>query len=211
VNDEDLIRELGAAARRSDDAPTGTDLDAPLGAEFEAKVATRIVASQRAKRPRRAWLAVAAPLAMAAAVALWIARPHATGSPLPDYAMEVTGGEDAVRGESHAPQTTVVARADGSLTLLLRPASDVHGALDVRAFAASDGAIREVPVTTRISESGSIEMHGRVADLTGASGGAVIVVVSRAGSGVDARAVAAGNEAAPADVKVAKIDVRVAR
>ncbi len=211
MNDDDLIRELREATRRSDEAPTGTELDAPLGDAFQAQVAARIAAARRPRQTRRLWLAVAGPVAMAAAIALWIARPHATFAPLPEYAMEISGGQDSERGEDHAPRTSIVARADGSLTLLLRPANNVTGALAVHAFASHAGAVREVPATTRASSTGSVEVQGRVSDLAGADGATVIVVIARADSKVNALSIASGIEPAPADVKVAKVEVRIAR
>jgi hypothetical protein len=70
-----------------------------------------------------------------------------------------------------------------------------------------------VAVTARTSSRGAIELRAPVADLVGAGDGTIVVVITRAGAGVDARAVASAPSAAadPPGVKTARIDVHVAR
>ncbi len=209
MNDDDLIRELRATAKRADEAPTGTPLDAPLGEAFEARVAARIGASRRGARGRLRVLAFATPLAAAAALALWLARPHASLAPLPAYALEVSGAQDTERGADRVSGSPVVARADASLALLLRPTEDVTGPLEVHTFASHAGVVHEVIVATRTSPSGSVEIRARATDLAGPDGATVLVVVGRAGTGGEARGIAeSGN--APAGFRLARVEISVA-
>lgn len=80
---------------------------------------------------RRRWL-MAVPALAAAAVLLLLLRPLDGLAPLPAFQMEVSGGRKAVRGsEEHA--VLRVGQGDG-VTLVLRPATAVRGAVAARVF-----------------------------------------------------------------------------
>jgi hypothetical protein len=212
VNDEEILRELRESANRADGATTGTPLDAPLGTAFEAGVAAKVVASRRAPKPRRTWFAAAAaPLALAAAIALLIARPWRgpTGAaPLPEYSVEVSGGADTERGAGTVTASEVSAHRGDALGVL-RPATIVREPLVARAFASSGGDPREIAASSRTSEEGSIEVRTRVADVAGdATSASLTIVVARQSAGLDARAIANG-AAIPDGAKVVRIHVRV--
>jgi hypothetical protein len=212
MNDDELLRGLRGAALRADEAPTPSALDAPLGPEFEARVAAQILAERapKASAPKRGrvlWLA--APLAAAAAIALWIARPTSpTTAPLPEYAMEITGGVDTERGAPSA-STDVSAHPGDTLTFVLRPATDVALPVEAHLLAMDGGPPRDVPVEKRVSASGSVELRARVDDLAPHAGDvSSTIVVGR--PGVDAVAMSAPNATIKNDVRVFHLHVHVA-
>jgi hypothetical protein len=214
VNDEELLAELRNAARRADAADakgTGTALDAPLGAAFEARVAARIAGERRPARARRLWVALPS-LAAAAALVLALTKPWAAhpSSALPDYGIQVTGGEDVERGADAVPRRAVSARADAQLTVLLRPAHDVGEPVAVRVFALRGASPVEVAAETRASSTGSVEVRARAGELAGSARDASIVfVVTAASSAVDARAVAGGGEPAPEGARALRVELHV--
>jgi hypothetical protein len=227
MNDEELLRELGAAARRSRARPTGTDLDAPLGPEFEARVAQRIAPSGRVvhhPRMRKAWRWLVPAAAAAAGLVLWLAPPRSTvrrtatddegpAAPLPEYAMEITGGVDVERALGPSPRTpgTISARPGDTLTVVLRPATDVSAPVEVHLFVAQGQALRDVPVALRVSAAGSVEMRAKTADLALGSEADVSATVVLTRPGIDPRAVDAPGAVVPAGARVLPLRVRVVR
>jgi hypothetical protein len=216
MNDDDLLRGLREAARRGDEEPTGTPLDAPLGPAFEEAVVARlgqVVGSRRSARPRVLYLAPIAALAAAAALLLMIRRAPPTGDlALPAYALAVAGGQDEERaGDQQAATSSVAARAQSPVTVLLRPDSAVRDALTVRVFASRDGKVREVAADVRTSDTGSVEVRGRLGNLVGdAPGGAtLVVIVARQGARFDPGAIVQGGSPLPAGVVVERVEARV--
>jgi hypothetical protein len=207
MNDDELLRGLKGAALRSE---AKSPPEAPLGPQFEARVVEQIVRSQRAVKPRRA-LWIAAPLAAAAAIALWLARPTvAPAAPLPEYAMEITGGVDAERGATPS-RVDVSAHAGDMLTILLRPATDVSATVEAHLLVPQGGTLRDVQATQRISSTGSVELRAAVADLASASESDVSATVVLTRPGLDPKVVAAPGAVVPAGARVIPLRVHVVR
>jgi hypothetical protein len=210
MNDDELLRGLRDAARRSDAKPPMAELSAPLGPQFEAPVAERIARKGRVVKPRRAalWFALAAPLAAAAAaIALWLAWPgRSPAAPLPEYAMEIAGGVDTERGATPS-RTDVSARAGDTLSIVLRPATDVSAPVEAHLFVSQ----RDVPATLRVSPSGSVELRARVADLAPASETDVSATIVLTRPGLDPKGALAPGAAVPAGARVMPLRVHVVR
>ncbi len=205
MNDDELLRGLKGAALRSEAKSRPND---PLGAQFEAQVVERIVRSQRVVKPRRAlWLA--APLAAAAAIALWLARPAvAPSAPLPEYAMEITGGVDTERGATPS-RNDVSAHESDTLTILLRPTTDVSMPVEAHLLVPQGATLRDVQVTQRISSTGSVELRARVAELVTEGDVSATIVLTR--PGFDPKVVAAPGAVMPAGARVLPLHVHVVR
>ena len=208
MNDDELLRGL-----RAEEAPPPSALDAPLGADFEARVAAQIVRESAPKRRpgngrRVIW--IGAPLAVAAAIALWIARPvSSAAAPLPEYAMEIAGGVDTERG-APAVRNEVSAHPGDTLTFVLRPATDVAAPVEAHVLAPEGENARDVAVETRVSTSGSIELRVRVSNLApGASTGDVNATIVVARPGLDPVAIAKASEALPKGARVFHLVVHV--
>lgn len=231
MNDERLLSELRAAARRNDEARTGTALDAPLGDAFEEGAVAQILAQQQretkgaarltlASKPslspgpvsfsRRARFAGVAALAAAAAVVLALAHPGLPSGALdlPAYGVVASGGQDSMRGEGSS--SSQVATRDAPLTVTLRPPTEVTGALRVAVYAVRGANVTEAQASVRTSPTGSVEVRGKAGDLVGAAPGEaqLVVVVAREGASFDGRDVARGGSA-PKGVLRASVAVRI--
>jgi hypothetical protein len=219
VNDDDLLKGLRDAVRRAEEEPAPPELGAPLGADFEAGVVAKLggaKAAVRATPPRKRpaqvvalWTVLPA-LAVAAAVALSVGGTWRHGaSPLPEYGAEVSGGVDAERGAGPAT-SRVSARADAPLRIVLRPATGTTEAPAVHAFVKGASGLREVALDTRTSASGSIELRGKAGDVTGGAPDAtLLLVLTGAGSGLDAKTIAASAPPAPDGARVVPVDVHL--
>jgi hypothetical protein len=209
MNDEELLRGLRGAARRADAKPTRTRLDAPLGAEFEARVAEQIASESRPAGVVRALRWIVPIAAAAAALVLWLARPRPTAyAPLPEYAMEVTGGVDVDRSAEPPARAEITARRSDTLTLVLRPPTDVPGPVEAHLFASHGRSPTEVPATTRVSASGSVELRAKVADIAPASEAVTSAMVVLTRPGLDPRALSPG-AVAPVGTRVLPLVVHV--
>jgi hypothetical protein len=230
MNDEELLRGLKDAARRHPEPePEAPDLSAPLGPAFEARMVEQLArrgapsapapAPAPAPKPRSKVVWLFAPVAAAAAVAaLWLAWPGSSPTaPLPEYAMEVRGGVDSERGAPQAPRTGVSARPGDTLSIVLRPAIDVgqpieaHLFASVAASASPPTALREVPVTLRVSASGSVELRVKVADLAPASEPEVFTRIVLLRPGLDPVGIARSAAPELAGARVFLLDVRIVR
>jgi hypothetical protein len=158
------------------------------------------VTSLAAVRRRRArWLAVVAPVAVAAGIALVLAVPSRRGpafAPLPAYDVSALGGLKEVRGGAPVPTvgaTAAVERVarDTELTIRLRPATAVDGALAVRAFLVANAGVadataangrtssQELGASVELAPSGAAEIHVRPGAAAAAGRAIVRVLVGR--------------------------------
>jgi hypothetical protein len=163
----------------------------------------------RGRRPAgwfgpRASLFLAAAVAAAALVALWM-RPAARvgDAPLPGYAVAASGGVAELRGaraegtkdgtkagaddgaDEAADRATTARsarlRPESELRVTLRPQRAVAGPVAVRAFFLQGGDVEELRPAIEVAPSGAAELRLRGADLVGRHRGAGIlrVVVGR--------------------------------
>jgi hypothetical protein len=182
------VRALGEEPRPLDVLPLAPGRLATGGRR--ATVRHRATAGHR----KTAWIAaIAAPLALAAAVLLWVNR----APPLPAYALELSGTVDTVRGETPAaPQDAPVVEPGAPLTVVLRPARNPGADVVARAFWVKGGCVRAWPAASEQADGGGIRLTGRGEAPCGAGEGALVVVVGR-------RA-AAGPEGGPGMQRVAR-------
>jgi hypothetical protein len=231
VNDEKFLRELGAAARRSEAGEALGALEAPLGEPFHARVAELILAEQTARRSapitapviapviaierarsRRPVAAALAAFVAAAGILLALSHPWKSGDAqdLPEYGLTVTGGQDTSRGASPSASSEVTATAGAPLTVTLRPPSEVSGPVDVHVLGVRGDTVTDARATVRTSPSGAVEVRGTAYDLVGGALGRaeLVVVIARGGLDLDLDALARGR-AAPHGVKVGRFSLRI--
>jgi hypothetical protein len=186
---ENLVLELRKAARaEAKDEAQITAMLAPLTAEERDQIAAAILKSPagastrttvpsapvtslaEARRKRTRWTMIGVPLAAAAGLALVFALPSrhtSTEPPLPGYEVSALGGLKEFRGgEPTATAPSAVAHPerigrDTELTVRLRPATAVEGALAVRAFVIEGTAVRELAPSVELAPSGAAEVHVR--------------------------------------------------
>jgi hypothetical protein len=144
-------------------------LNGPASATSRPTVPT-VTSLAAARRKRTRWVMVGLPLAAAAGLALVFGLPSprtATQPALPSYEVSALGGLKEFRGgEPVAGGTGAVAHAeriarDTELTVRLRPATSVDGALAVRAFVVEGTAVRELAPRVELAPSGAAEVHVR--------------------------------------------------
>lgn len=163
MSDDEILKQLGARLReeREEDARTEAP---PLDRALEDRLVARILEAAPPKRaevrPIRPWAWLAAPLAAAAAVVLFVAtRGEREG--LPGYEVAVVSAAD-VRDPSRAPAPSreVTLDPDGELELVARPAQPTAGVV-ARAVLVDDG--RAVPwhVPIDVSPQGAVRIAGR--------------------------------------------------
>jgi hypothetical protein len=176
MSDDRFMRELGRVVREeraaSDEAGgalaqpfTRAELDAMIG-----KTATAL-ADAKAKdsrvvplTPRRGgtWFAagaVAAALALAAAIVLWMQSPGNDPALLAHYELVVQGTARDVRGETNAPSSGPVLLArDGLLTITLRPSTPSRAPVDARAFVARGDELRPLAIAPERSAEGALRV-----------------------------------------------------
>ena len=183
---DDLFSRLRAIAKEEQDE-TGVpeDLRAPLSLSERDEIAAAVLATgaphaaavtplaQRRSR-RRVWLAIALPVAAAAALVL-VARPwlDSSGSlpPLPMYEVSARGGMKELRqGErDSAGAAGATARPErvGPQTEIVvgcRPATAVEGPVAARAFVFRDGAAgsaAEIVTQVQTAPTGALEIRVR--------------------------------------------------
>lgn len=207
-----LLEDLAALQRQLEAEPSGERaerLERPLDSAFRQRLLHRIQEEQRSQTATEAdplsqrpsqpqslrddgtspvvrrlpiskWLP---PLALAAGLAILFLSPGTT-APLPEYALEVRGQIRQQRSLvapslEEIPQLSI----DGSLRLLMRPATSVEGPLEAVAMALSDSADRKVPLSSieyQVSDLGALQLEAPVAAL-GLSPGrwTLIVAVGR--------------------------------
>ncbi len=144
-------------------------LGEPATAGTRTTVPTGITSLAEARRKRTRWVTLGLPLAAAAGLALVIGLPprHPVQPPLPGYDVtamgglkEFRGGEPIVEGIGAVAHTQRIAR-DTELTVRLRPATAVEGALAVRAFIVDGTGVNELAPSVELAPSGAAEIHVR--------------------------------------------------
>jgi hypothetical protein len=180
MTDEDLLEIVAREVReeRAEEASSGsTPLDAALRDRIVAD-ALRALGPPVVVAPRRPWrrLAVAAaPLAMAAAVLLYLGA--ARTSPLPGYDAEWSAGALEQRSfDSVTPDVLALSPA-GRFELVLRPRS-AAGAVEVRAFLVQNGAAAPWAPPIDVSADGAVHVTGRVGSLFAGRAGNLLVAVA---------------------------------
>jgi hypothetical protein len=149
---------------------------------------------------------------VAAGIALVLAVPSRRGpafAPLPPYDVSALGGLKEVRGGAPVPTVGATAAAervarDTELTIRLRPATAVDGALAVRAFLVGNAgganvgtSTQELGASIELAPSGAAEIHVRPGAAAPAGRATVRVLVGRPD---DVRAATAADATgAPAD------------
>ncbi len=192
-----LLKDLAALQRRLESEPSGERaqrLERPLDPAFRQRLLQRLQEEQPAptatqvgstspvvrRFPVSKWLP---PLALAAGLAILFLSPGTT-APLPEYALEIRGQIRQQRSLVE-PSLKEIPRLsiDGSLRLLMRPATSVEGPLEAVAMALSNSADRKVPLSStvyQVSDLGALQLEAPVAAL-GLSPGrwTLIVAVGR--------------------------------
>jgi hypothetical protein len=184
MSEDRWMRELGRIARDEREgegrAPADlrgaipeADLDAiaartraKLGAAAASPPASATVPITAAKKRAR-WVSVtsvAAPLALAAAVALYVGR----GGPGPvaaTYDLVVEGGEREMRAVGPAPTGPTALARDGRVSFLLRPRSAAPGGAAVRVMVEHEGALRTWEISPRVSPEGVMRLDATPSEL----------------------------------------------
>lgn len=181
MSEEDIVARVGAHVREEREAEPDPEAAKPLGDEAVDRIAAKVsrkAAPAAAKEPRGKVLAFprwarsyAAPIAVAAAVVLFVAtRDHGAGGvALPGYAVTASG-EEAVRGD-HAPSTRlrvgkgtasrfeIVARPETSageakvVAYVFAMDGDEPVAVDAKVDVSKDGAVRVTGDARRLGTS----------------------------------------------------------
>jgi hypothetical protein len=120
--------------------------------------------------------------------------------------MEISGGVDTERGATPS-RIDVSAHAGDTLTILLRPATDVSA--PVAAHLLVSNTLRDVKATLRISPSGSVELRARVADLAPAAEEDVSATIVVTRPGLDPSVIAAPGAIVPVGARVLPLRVHV--
>jgi hypothetical protein len=192
---EEATKHRIADALAQDSATGDSDAgDAPENAATRAAVPAGV----RRLAPNARWAVVAVPLALAAALALFLLRPQSL-SPLPDYSASLRGGQAELR--SGDASDAVPRIGPGSeFDLQLRPSVDVDGAVEARAFVVQAGRVTPVAASPRIAPSGGFRLQGRGATWFGAARGKaeMVILVGRQGTLQEIpQSVVRGEQAAP--------------
>ena len=125
------------------------------------------------------FVAFAAPLAAAAAIALFVGRgPSGSDAALASYELVVEGaGRDERSGAAPAPAETIEVERGGHLTFLLRPRAARSAEVAARAMIEHDGALRAWDVPSQVSDQGVVRIDATGAGLASLPAGASRVVV----------------------------------
>ncbi|MDC0744110.1 hypothetical protein [Polyangium mundeleinium] len=167
LSDEEIqkLAEGSAATRDAVEAfrPLGAQANACLteqalvaiGAQNPGAAPAEVV---RIHRPRRALLALFA-ACLTAAVAFVLLSRNDAEPPLPMYALSVEGGDRSFRADAPSPDEPRL--APGSrLSLSIRPAADVLGVVEARAYSIRDGVVAPCRPRIEIAATGAILVTG---------------------------------------------------
>jgi hypothetical protein len=220
--DEDLLKRVVEAARSE-----GAEEPAPpkLGADAHDRMAAAILALPAPARPappvpaprrpaRVRPLYYALPLAAAAALVLFLARPSTSGgAPLPAYEVAVRAASET-RGAPSEPGNVTILHATSTLDLVARPHESFAGAVAVRAVLVKGGVASAWTPPIELAEGGAARIHGRVdALLPGRTGGCEIVMaIARAESlptEDELAEIATGGSAAEEAVRIVRVRVEI--
>lgn len=208
------VAELRELAEQSPEGAEAFAAFAPLGGDFAARTAAAIRAErdvakspaanevvavlpferkpQATPRHRRPWLgALAAAAAVAAVVAVGPILRRGTDGPLPDYDVELSGGNSEVRGETAPSAMTekpLVLTQGAPFELIVRPETPTSEPLVLRCYLVpeSGGAARPFSACDKAERSpqGSFRVSGVVGEEIRLDDGtwALWTVVGRAGT-----------------------------
>lgn len=139
------------------------------------------------------WLA---PLAAAAAIALFVLSPGTPDSTLPAYALGWSGGDKVERG-SDEPGDVAILSAGSRFELIARPASDVPEAVEAAAFIRIGDRVEPWPeAAIEVAPNGSVRIAGETRAMLPGRRGRVtlLLVVARTGRLPDVSAVVTGGD-----------------
>lgn len=166
LSDEEIktLAEGSAAARDAVEAfrPLGEPARARLTEQALAALGAQNPAAPaevvRVHRPRRALIALLA-ACLAATVAFVLLRRNDAQHPLPAYALSLEGGDRPFRVDTPSPDEPRL--APGSrLSFSIRPAADVKGAVEARAYSIRDGVVAPCRPRIEIAATGAILVTG---------------------------------------------------
>jgi hypothetical protein len=156
----------------------------------------------------RAWGPMAAAvsaIALAAFIALRVVP--AAAPPLPPYDVTIVAGAQASFRGAPSEAPALAYRAGDAFALMLRPATDVTEAVDVRAFVVAGGMSMPVTVAVHTNAAGVAQLQGRWPDGIAADPSELVVVIGRPGE----LPREAPRDDAPHSWRVARLAVRAAR
>jgi hypothetical protein len=111
---------------------------------------------------------VAAPLAVAAAVIVYVGRGGTSRSSLPEYAV-VASGEKEMRGADEAQARLELRGGEGAtFEILARPSTDAGAHVVAYVFAIGEGEPNPVEAKVEVAFGGSVRIRGRARALEGA-------------------------------------------
>lgn len=205
--DASALSELEARAADDPEVALRLQLFRPVDDGAKARILEALTSMPRPaqaarpakRRPAAArWALAAVPLAMAAALALFLMRPQAL-APLPDYSATLRGGQAEQRSGDESAVTPRIGPGS-QLELQLRPSVDVDGAVEARAFVVRAGEVTRLEVSPQIAPSGGFRLQGRAAAWFGSARGPaeMVILVGRVGTlGEIPPGVVRGAQAAP--------------
>ncbi|TKD05045.1 hypothetical protein [Polyangium fumosum] len=188
--------EIKTLAEGSDAARDAVEAFRPLGEPTRARLTEQALAALgaqnpgaapaevvRRKHPRRALFVLLAACLAALVAFVWLARNDA-GPPLPAYALAVEGGDRPFRADTPSPDEPRL--APGSrLSLSIRPAADVLGAVEARAYSIRDGVVAPSRPRIEIAASGAMLVTGTREELfpdVGPGRLQIVILVGRPGT-----------------------------
>ncbi|MBI4511950.1 MAG: hypothetical protein HY698_20120 [Deltaproteobacteria bacterium] len=196
MTDDQLLKALGQLAReqRAMEEPSVTSLSDTAKDKLAARLLAEVrrgsqnpgptghVIPSRTKAIRASMLGV--PLAMAAALALWLTTTErASLAPLPNYEMVASGGaRDFRSGEPSRGEEPIVLVPGTRLDLHLRPATPVVGRISTRVHAVQNGQAREIGVQEQVSDEGAVRISVPAEAIPNPGEWEVVVVLGRAGA-----------------------------
>jgi hypothetical protein len=200
VSDEQLLGRLGQLAREQANEPLPEELLHPSEAEEAGVMSAALgalatggsmVQVPTPPEPRPPWsqrfrtrlsLFVVAP-AVAAAAAIWLFLSPGTGpglAPLPGYTLEATGGRAEMRGPEDSRSRRALLLSTGvTLELVMRPETEVEGAVGAKLYWVKDGWARRWPAVLEQAPGGAIRVRAPAAAPMGKGPGEVAVLVGR--------------------------------
>ena len=180
------VRDHVRAERAAHDREAAALVDAsrPLGAEVEERIAARVSPKPKVDaragadpKPGRVLAFVrrnavyVAPLAVAAAVLVYLGRGETNHANLPEYSVVATS-EKEMRGADQAatPQAQLELRGgtDAVFELVVRPATSVPVKVVAYVFAIGEGEPNAVDAKVEVAPEGAVRINGRARALTGA-------------------------------------------
>lgn len=174
--DDALMKQLADVARAERepvDHPDAKALLAPVTAGELAAITARAGEALGAARvtdlrvrSKWTWVGVAAPLAAAAAIALFMTHPWSARTGMPDYELVVEGDARVVRSDAPMqPQEPIRIERGGALTFILRPRAPRTADVSVRAWIDHGGALDAWTVTSTVSAERAVRVDADAATL----------------------------------------------